>query len=263
MTLSILSYNILYGGEDRLPLIAGVIQKQQPDVVAFLEANSHANAEALARQVGMDLTFGEANSEFHVAWLSHLPLIRTENYRLPVFTKTLLKIEIRWEGVPLALFATHLRAGRDQESDQYRVAEMQAILDILRQLGNQPHALVGDLNSLHPTDHPNLSAYLVTEPEERRENLQEDQLPRQVIPLLVEDGYVDCYRALHPTAPGYTYKLPDPALRLDYIFASPPLARRLHACDVVTGAEAEMASDHFPIRAEFGDEVAKNLGERR
>lgn len=257
MTLSILSYNILYGGEDRLPLIASVIQKQQPDVVALLEANSYANAEALARQLGMNLTFGEANSEFHVAWLSYLPVICTENYRLPILTKTLLKIEIFWEAAPLALFATHLRAGRDQESDQYRVAEMQAILDILRQLDNQPHVLVGDLNSLHPTDHPNLSAYLITEPEERGENLQEDQLPRQVIPLLVEAGYVDCYRALHPTMPGYTYKLPDPAFRLDYIFASLPLARRLHTCNVVTGADAEMASDHFPIWAEFGAEVAK------
>jgi len=256
MSLSILSYNILFGGEDRLPLIARVIEKQQPDVVALLEANSRANAEALARQLGMNLTFGEANSEFHVAWLSSLPVIRTENYRLPVLTKTLLKIEIFWEGAPLALFATHLRAGRDQESDQYRVAEMQAILDILRQLDNQPHVLVGDLNSLHPTDHPNLSAYLVTE-EERGENLQEDQLPRQVIPLLLEAGYIDCYRALHPTTPGYTYKLPDPALRLDYIFASPPLARHLRTCNVVTGTDAEMASDHFPIRAEFGAEVAK------
>lgn len=252
MTLSILSYNILYGGEDRLPLIAGVIQGQRPDVVALLEANSRANAEALARQLGMNLTFGEANSEFHVAWLSHLPVIRAENYRLPVFAKTLLKIEILREGAPLALFATHLKAGRDQESDQYRVTEMQAILDILRQMDNQPHVLVGDLNSLHPTDRPNLSAYLVTEPEERGENLQEDQLPRRVIPLLLEAGYVDCYRALHPTMPGYTYKLPDPALRLDYIFASPPLARHLRTCNVVTGADAEMASDHFPIWAKFG-----------
>jgi exodeoxyribonuclease III len=257
MTLGILSYNILYGGEDRLPLIADVIQKQRPDVVALLEANSHANAEALARQLGMDLTFGEANSEFHVAWLSRLPVIRAENYRLPVFSKTLLKIEIPWEGASLALFATHLRAGRDQESDQYRVTEMQAILDILQPLGSQPHVLVGDLNTLHPTDHPNLSAYLVTEPEERGENLQEDQPPRQVIPLLIEAGYIDCYRALHPTTPGYTYKLPDPALRIDYVFASPTLARHLHTCDVVTGAKAEMASDHFPIWAEFEDEVAR------
>jgi len=67
MTLRILSYNILWGGEDRLPLIARVIQLQQPDVVALLEANSRPKAEALSQQLGMSLIFGNANSAFHVA----------------------------------------------------------------------------------------------------------------------------------------------------------------------------------------------------
>src|SRR5947208_10023395 len=65
MTLRILSYNILWGGEDRLPLIARVIQLQQPDVVALLEANSRPKAEALSQQLGMNLIFGNANSAFH------------------------------------------------------------------------------------------------------------------------------------------------------------------------------------------------------
>ena len=58
MTLRILSYNILEGGKDRLPLIGGVIQQQQPDVVALLEARSRSNVEALAQQLGISLTFG-------------------------------------------------------------------------------------------------------------------------------------------------------------------------------------------------------------
>jgi len=73
----------------------------------------------------------------------------------------------------------------------------------------------------------------------------------QAIPLLLPAGYVDCYRERHPTTPGYTYKLPTPALRLDYIFALPSLTKRLSACEIVTEAEAEVASDHFPIWAEF------------
>jgi exodeoxyribonuclease III len=249
MALVILSYNILEGGEDRLPLIARVIGEQRPDIVALLEANSRSKAESLAGQLQMDLTFGEANSEYHVAWLSCLPVMRTENYCLPVFTKTLLKIEVLWEGTPLTIFTTHLKAGRDRESEQYRVTEMQTILDIMRPLSDQPHALVGDLNSLHPTDHPDVSTYLLSEPEEG--NLQEDQLSRQVISLPLGVGYIDCYRALHPTTPGYTYKLPTPGLRIDYILASPSFARRLQTCNVVTGMEAKVASDHFPIRAEF------------
>ncbi len=56
MALHLLSYNILAGVEDRLSLLAGVIQQQHPDVVALLEARSHSNAEALADQLGMLLT---------------------------------------------------------------------------------------------------------------------------------------------------------------------------------------------------------------
>ncbi len=87
-------------------------------------------------------------------------MIRTENHRLPVQSKTLLEIVILWEGTPVALFATHLQAGQNQEREQYRVAEMQAILELLHSHSNQMHALVGDLNNIHPADHPNVSVYI-------------------------------------------------------------------------------------------------------
>jgi len=89
MALRVLSYNILKGGEDRLPLIANVIQKQQPDVVALLEARSRSNAEALAQQLGMSLTLGEANNvnKDNVAWLSHLHVIRAHNHQLPILAE--------------------------------------------------------------------------------------------------------------------------------------------------------------------------------
>lgn len=48
-----------------------------------------------------------------------------------------------------------------------------------------------------------------------------------------------------------TFRSAAPWLRLDYIFASPEMAARLRACDIVIGEEAERASDHFPIWAEF------------
>jgi exodeoxyribonuclease III len=249
MTLRILSYNILVGGEERLPLIARVIQRYQPDAVALLEANSQSNVEALAQQLGMEVAFGKANSEFHIAWLSRFPILCAENHRLPVLEKTLLEIDLNWEGTELALFATHLRAGRLQEHDHYRAMEMQAILGLLRSLDRQPHVLVGDLNTVHPADIPNFPVDAETPVEGKEQNTP--IFPRQVIPFLLEAGYIDCYRTLHPMTPGYTYPVPVPWLRIDYIFAAPTLAGRLQACDVATGAEAETASDHFPVWAEF------------
>lgn len=67
MPWHVLSYNILNGGQERLPHIANVIRRSQPDAVALLEANSRPNAEWLARELDMHLTFGEANSEFCIA----------------------------------------------------------------------------------------------------------------------------------------------------------------------------------------------------
>jgi exonuclease III len=75
--------------------------------------------------------------------------------------------------------------------------------------------------------------------------------PRPAIRLLLEAGYVDCYRQLHSETPGYTYPAAAPWLRLDYIFAPPRMAERLVACDVPQGAAVKRASDHCPIQAEF------------
>ena len=249
MALRVLSYNILHGGQDRLTQLVSVIRQQKPDVVAILEATSRTHAETLARELQMHLAFGEAKSGLHVAWLSRPPVVQAKNHWVAVFTRTLLEIEINWEGVPLHLFATHLQSGRDMERERQRIAEMRTILDILQPMADQPHMLVGDLNALHPTDHigsPRSLADSAGKP-----GTTEYSFPRDVIPLILATGYVDCYRTLHPTAPGYTYKLPSPWLRLDYIFASPLMALRLHSCEVVTGEEAVTASDHFPVWAEF------------
>lgn len=252
MPLRVLSYNILNGGQERLPRVASVICRSQPDAVALLEANSRPNAEWLARELDMHLTFGEANSEFCIAWLSRVPPVRAENWRLPILAKTLLEIELTWESVPLRLFATHLRAGREREHDQYRAEEMRAIIDVLHASSEIPHLLVGDLNTVSPAD-PVGTPPTTAEVEDRTPGTS--LMTRAVIPLLLEAGYVDCYRTRHPAEPGYTYQPPEPWLRLDYIFTSHHLTGGLQACDVVVDVEAAVASDHFPVLAKFREGV--------
>lgn len=246
MPLRVLSYNIWCGGQDRLPHLASVMRQQRPDAIALLEANSRLHAQQLADDLGMQLVFGEANSEFHVAWISRLPIIRWQNHRLPLLEKTLLEIELAWDGTPVYLFATHLHAGRWHKDDEQRTQEMRALLAILGERTGQLHLLVGDLNTVHPTD--SLSAG----------PRQEDHIPglalssRMVIPLLLDAHYVDCYRTLHPNEPGYTFQVPSPLwLRLDYLFASPELGSRLVACDVISNPNALTASDHLPVYAQF------------
>ena len=136
--MKVLGYNIREGGDDRLPVIANVIRERQPDVVALLEANVRDSAATLAEDLGMRLVFGEANSEYHVARLSRLPIRRSENHRLPILAKTLLEIEVAWRGTPLSLFATHLGSRWDVHRPS---EETPAVLDVLRCVAGRPHLL--------------------------------------------------------------------------------------------------------------------------
>lgn len=241
--MRVVTYNIWNGGEERLDDIAAVVAGADPDAVALVEATSRANAGELARSLGMELIFGEANLGFHVAWLSRLAMRSARNHRPALLAKTLTEIEVESDGGPVRLFATHLASRHDPRPP---AEEVPAVLDVLRSAGDAPHLLVGDFNALTVGDP-------VGEPppgvEKRGEAVE--GVPRLAIGPLLEAGYVDCYRALHPDEPGYTYLAWAPWLRLDYAFASPALAARLVECDVVGGDLAARASDHLPVRAEF------------
>ena len=200
----------------------------------------------------MSLTLGTAQNtnQDHVVWLSRLPVTHAQNHPFPILAKTLLEIEVLWNGRPLALFTTHLKAGQDLEGEHRRIAEMHAILQHLQAHHNQVQALIGDFNTIHPTDQPNVSAYIAVL-QTRGEEAPAPQFPRKVIPLLLEAGYVDCYRALHPTTRDDASYTSHHALRVDYIFASPQLAECLSACEIIREGDALRASDHVPIWAEF------------
>jgi endonuclease/exonuclease/phosphatase family metal-dependent hydrolase len=81
-------------------------------------------------------------------------------------------------------------------------------------------------------------------------------LPRAAVRSMLRAGYIDCLRALHPRASAFTCPTYQPAARIDYIFVTRGLDRRLVKCEVVgrSGELAELArraSDHFPVMAEF------------
>jgi len=81
-------------------------------------------------------------------------------------------------------------------------------------------------------------------------------IERWTVARLHEERYVDCYRAVHPRARGLTCATWQLAARVDYVFATPDLGRRVLNADVVGGrtwpdGDAGAASDHFPVVAEF------------
>jgi exonuclease III len=82
--------------------------------------------------------------------------------------------------------------------------------------------------------------------------LQGQRIYRCAIRTVLEAGMIDCFRALHPNADGFTYGPPAPVGRIDYIFASAALAPCLTKCFVVREpVTVDRASDHYPVVADF------------
>jgi endonuclease/exonuclease/phosphatase family metal-dependent hydrolase len=80
--------------------------------------------------------------------------------------------------------------------------------------------------------------------------------PRGGFDQLNKAGFVDCFRATNPGQKGFTWPVPLPAGRVDFIFASPELAPHLSSSTVVTGDDVDCVkegSDHLPLVAQFGN----------
>lgn len=240
-----MSWNIWDGGGDRLERIAAIAREARPDALALIEADSRVNAETIARDLSMRLAYGDANSEKNIAWCAREAFLGEKNWPLPALTKTLLQVTIPWEQGELILFATHLGHERDARGEEQRVREVETILGVLRAQGDRPHLLCGDFNALAPGDTLRPASELTSKEQEKAATMA--ATPRRALALLVEAGYVDAFRALHPDDPGYTFKTFDPYARLDYIWLSPSLARHLRACEHLPPAEAVSASDHAPL----------------
>ena len=239
----LMSWNIQEGGDGRLDAIAALIRTHKPDCVALLEVDSLRNAEALASELRMALTFGEANCPSAVAWLTAQPPVRAENHRLPQLAKTLLELELNWDGALLRLFATQLGS---RWNVQQPVDEIVTILQVLEQQGGDRQVLAGDLNALRAGDP------VGTPPAgETRRGDAIDGPPRLTIERILDAGYVDCFRHMHTHRRGFTYPSHAPWLRLDYIFASAGLAPYVHRCDVIDTRLARHGSDHLPLAASF------------
>ena len=90
--------------------------------------------------------------------------------------------------------------------------------------------------------------------------------PRSSIGLLLKAGYTDSFRCMNPYTAGFTCPAGAPAGRIDYIFASPEMARRLSTCKILTegnGVSGDKASDHYPVLAEFGERVNNEQDDER
>jgi len=244
--LRLVSYNVLEGAlPDRLPAVLRVLGSARADVIAIQEArywrrNRREAFRKAGRHLRMPGLLAPANSGFDIAIFTRLPVLHLTNHgRDTMFLHTGVSVDLRAaSGETFALFVTHLRPDLPG-----RLREARLLLEWMRPYRGGCCALCGDLNSLAPGD-----------PIARELIWPDSELGRarpRVVPALVREGWRDCFRQRNPRAPGYTLGAGRRVARVDYIFASKPLAGRLKACHVLHHPEAIAASDHSPVWAEF------------
>lgn len=171
IVVRVLSYNIKHGegvdGKVDLSRAARIIKSVSPDIVALQEVDSGTKRTAqvdqpkvLGELAGMQVVFGDnipyQGGRYGNAVLSRLPIMRTQNHRLPSFyngeQRGLLEIEVRPRGskASFLFFATHLDY---RPQDHERVASASLINELVASRGDIAALLVGDLNS-EPASRP-------------------------------------------------------------------------------------------------------------
>jgi len=258
-TLRVMTYNILEGARDRLDVVASVVRAANPDILGITEANGFDDEKRM-REVEaafvMKGILGVARSGFHVA-LFVRPGWKIESSGpefYPFFHAALwAKVRLDKDHVLTAAVA-HLNPFSPEE----RLTEVRALCR--HAVPNDRALLMGDFNCMAPGDEVDSSVL---------------ELPRNILARFVKEagdpivfdrreialaewaGFVDVYRKLHPKTPGWTLMTTRYAaslrsrLRIDYMLATPPFARRALSAEVIETTESRRASDHYPLIATF------------
>ena len=247
MTLRLLSYNIKFGGRGREQALTDVITGVNPDVVLLQEATDPAVIERLARDTG--LPHWGSRPAFSMGFLTRIPVAHHAWHR-PVGARHAF-LELALEGVECRIFGLHLVAWFSKWTERKRAREIRALLHGIREHQHGFHLIAGDFNALAPgellqvTRMPRWIRAMVW--------LSGRDISRETIQTMLDEGYVDGWRRLHPTGEGYTFPTWDPHVRLDYAFVPSKHADRIAVCEVLF-APAQLvkdASDHAPMLVEL------------
>jgi len=251
-TLRVMTYNIYKGAVGREQGLLTVVQEVQPDLLFLQEVGDEASIRLLAKALDMHHTFAKsAYGAKNLALLSRYPLLNSDAYHaFPLFHSLLLSTILLPTGETLNLYGVHVGV----LYDWWRTFEIQAIVRRIQQreiLHPSPYALMaGDFNAILPRDRVNLR--IGTRLHKVILFLEYVVATRLAPRLLARHQWIDGYRYCHPLQDGFTFPSTAPAVRLDHIFATPSLVRRLRHCAVVTEPEiTRTVSDHLPLVAEF------------
>jgi endonuclease/exonuclease/phosphatase family metal-dependent hydrolase len=249
----VVSYNIRFGGGRRVALIGAVLASLHPDVVLLQEATDPIAVDRIARGAGLPHVFRRPG------W-SVAALTRDEPddiaWHRPGRARGFLEVDPAG-AAGLRLLGMHLPAGLSSRGERARLRSVDTLLEWAGGHADERTLIVGDLNSVARGDVPVVAGM----PLWLRLLLRFDGgIRTEVQDRLSEAGWIDGFRHLHPTEPGFTLPAIAPQIRLDYVLVPEPLLDRLAACEPAVNAPlAGRASDHLPLVAEFTNGAAGTL----
>ena len=240
--LRLLSYNIRFGGTGREEPLAEVIREADPDVVVFQEASDPRVVARLALATGLG-TWG-AQPGYSTGFMSRMP-VASYTWRHPTGARHPVLELVLADGTT-RIFGLHLSARFSKWSERRRHREIRALLEGIREHEHGFHVIVGDFNALAPGER--LEAWRMPAWIQALVWVSGRDIARDTIQAMLDAGYVDVYRALHPTEAGHSFPTWGAHVRLDYVFTPAAFAKRVTECIVGTELKAAAAaSDHYPL----------------
>lgn len=263
-------------GAPNLAGVAETLSAARADIIGLNEVfyplavggDSRPALELLAERLGMHFVFGPcvrwpAHNDIPAtgygnALLARWPIAASAAHHLTALPgygdRGLLEARIEQaDGNSFTVYVTHL----DHTNEDARTQQFRAARQWLSRDRNRPHILMGDINAISPWDfaeRPDDLIALAAHP--RGSNLigglDGNADGMRVIPQIEKAGYVDLYRQAGNPAGGRSYVRADLDLRIDYLFASRPLASRVTACGII--ATADHVSDHRPVWVDIVEE---------
>ncbi|PZW03744.1 Exonuclease III [Micromonospora phaseoli] len=236
------------GGPDRRDRVAQVVAEQRPDVLAVQELRG-LDVPGFAARVGLRPYLANSWLGQPVAVLVRpaWPVLTAGPVRRP-FHHAAQRVVVGTDAGPLTVLGTHLCP----YSGTRRLVEAGWAAAALRRSRAGPALLAGDLNTLDPYDE-HVERVGRLPPGYRRRHLRSDgrTVDSRAVARLLATGLVDLGAATGPTAPTGHGGAEFADMRLDYLLGTGALAARLTRVRVVRDAETELASDHYPVLAEF------------
>lgn len=253
--MKLMTYNILNGGEGNFAAVIQTIIKESPDLLVINEANGFEknNGQKLA-DFSNKTKFPHyklalsGEYDYHVAMFSKNPFKEIKEIK-PLMRAGIVAV-IKTELGEISFIGAHLTP----YAEDLRLPE----IDLLaKQQKNYPNkVLIGDMNSLSPHDGYNENIIGSFNGMQLKKFTTNGKLRFDAINKIMSYGYADTALIFNKqkeyTAPTSINEYHAHFnMRLDYIFVSESLKKKVTNYSVIKNPLTDKASDHYPVVVEL------------